>query len=53
MESADGKNFYYVQDTNKTTIWRVPLSGGKSQQVLEALGSGMWGYWTVANESFD
>jgi len=51
MESPDGKGLYYVQDTAKTTIWRVPLSGGDSQQVSEALGAGMWGYWTVVGQS--
>jgi Tol biopolymer transport system component/DNA-binding winged helix-turn-helix (wHTH) protein len=51
IESADGKSLYYVQDTDKTTIWRVPLSGGKSQQVSEVLGAGMWGYWTIAGNN--
>ena len=51
IESPDGKSLYYVQDTSKTTVWRVPLSGGKSQQVSEALGAGMWGYWTVVGEN--
>ena len=46
-----GKSLYCVQDTDKTTIWRVPLSGGKSRQVSEALGAGMWGYWTVAGDN--
>jgi Tol biopolymer transport system component/DNA-binding winged helix-turn-helix (wHTH) protein len=48
IESPDGKSLYFVQNTDKTIIWRVPLSGGKSQQVSEALGAGMWGYWTLA-----
>jgi Tol biopolymer transport system component/DNA-binding winged helix-turn-helix (wHTH) protein len=51
VESSDGKSLYYVQDTVKTTIWRVPLTGGESRQVSEALGHGMWGYWTVAGET--
>jgi Tol biopolymer transport system component len=51
IESADGKSLYYVQDTVKTTIWRVPLSGGEGQQVTDGLGQGMWGYWTVVGES--
>jgi Tol biopolymer transport system component len=51
VESLDGESLYYVQDTVKTTIWRVPLAGGESRQVSEALGPGMWGYWTLAGDS--
>jgi len=50
VESPDRESIYYVQDTDQTIIWRVPLSGGRSQQISEALGSGMWGYWAIAGE---
>lgn len=38
-------------DTDKTTVWQVPLSGGKRHQVTEPLGPGMWGYWALSGEN--
>jgi Tol biopolymer transport system component len=51
MESPNGLDLYYVRDASKTSIWRMSLNGGKSTQVLEALGPGMWGYWTISGRS--
>jgi len=51
IESSDGKSLYYVQDTDRTTIWRMPLGGGEGRPVSEALGPGMWGYWTIADDN--
>lgn len=49
LESPDGQSIYFVHDIRKTSIWRVPVNGGESMQVLESLGPGMWGYWAVTS----
>jgi Tol biopolymer transport system component len=51
LESVDTKSFYYIQDTDKATIWRILLDSGESRQVAGPLGPGMWGYWAIAGEN--
>jgi hypothetical protein len=37
-ESPDGASLYYAKDAaSPTTIWRVPVGGGKETQVVEGL----------------
>ncbi|HEY4049528.1 MAG TPA: winged helix-turn-helix domain-containing protein [Acidobacteriaceae bacterium] len=51
LESANTKSLYYIQDTDKATIWRIFLDSGESRQVAGPLGPGMWGYWAIAGEN--
>jgi Tol biopolymer transport system component/DNA-binding winged helix-turn-helix (wHTH) protein len=50
VESADGHFLYYVHDLAATDVMRLNLSDGKSTNIIPALGSGMWAYWTLAGD---
>lgn len=47
-ESPDGKHFYYAKATNIGGLWRVPVEGGKEEQVLPGLRPGYFAYWAFA-----
>jgi len=48
FESPDGQFVYYAK-FEKPGIWRVATEGGEEQLVLDVLGPGLWGYWTVVD----
>jgi Tol biopolymer transport system component len=48
VESADGRTLYYVKDLGKTSIWRMPVSGGPATEVIDSTGPRLWGYWSVS-----
>ena len=37
FESADRRFIYYSQGRGQTSLWRVPVDGGKEQQVLDSV----------------
>jgi len=39
LESPDGKFLYYTKNLRFTSVWRVPLGGGKAAKVLEGLST--------------
>jgi Tol biopolymer transport system component/DNA-binding winged helix-turn-helix (wHTH) protein len=47
-ESPDGEYLYYAKAPDAPGLWRVPLSGGSEEKVLEFPPSGFWGYWAVS-----
>ncbi len=50
IESTDGKTLYYAKGQNVPGLWRVPVQGGAETPVLEQLGAGLWGYWSLTAE---
>jgi Tol biopolymer transport system component/DNA-binding winged helix-turn-helix (wHTH) protein len=48
VESADGRMLYYVRDMATTSIWRMPVPGGKPAPVIESIGPRFWGHWAVS-----
>jgi Tol biopolymer transport system component len=47
-ESPDGKYLYYAKALDAPGLWRVPLSGGSEEKVLDSPPPGFWGYWAVS-----
>ena len=47
-ESPDGQYLYYAKAIDVAGLWRVPLSGGSEEKVLDSPPSGFWGYWAVS-----
>jgi Tol biopolymer transport system component/DNA-binding winged helix-turn-helix (wHTH) protein len=47
-ESPDGQYLYYAKAIDAAGLWRVPLSGGSEEKVLDSPPSGFWGYWAVS-----
>jgi Tol biopolymer transport system component/DNA-binding winged helix-turn-helix (wHTH) protein len=47
-ESPDGQYLYYAKAPDAPGLWRVPLSGGSEEKVLEFPPPGFWGYWAVS-----
>ena len=37
MESPDGNLFYFARSVTNSSLWRVPVEGGKESQVIESL----------------
>ena len=46
-ESPDGQYLYYAKAVDAPGLWRVPLSGGSEEKVLDSPPPGFWGYWAV------
>ena len=46
QESSDGRYLYYARG-DEDGLWRVPLTGGAEQQVLNQPSANFWGYWQV------
>jgi Tol biopolymer transport system component/DNA-binding winged helix-turn-helix (wHTH) protein len=46
-ESPDGQYLYYAKAPDAPGLWRVPLSGGSEEKVLDSPPPGFWGYWAV------
>ena len=46
-ESPDGQYLYYAKAIDAAGLWRVPLSGGSEEKVLDSPPPGFWGYWAV------
>jgi Tol biopolymer transport system component/DNA-binding winged helix-turn-helix (wHTH) protein len=46
QESPDGRYLYYARG-DEDGLWRVPVSGGAEQQVLNQPSANFWGYWQV------
>ena len=40
LESVDGRYLYYAKGSHKTSLWRIPVEGGKEVQVIGSLA-----YW--------
>ena len=47
-ESPDGQYLYYAKAIDASGLWRVPLSGGSEEKVLDSPPPGFWGYWAVS-----
>ncbi len=47
-ESPDGQYLYYAKAIDAAGLWRVPLSGGSEEKVLDSPPAGFWGYWAVS-----
>jgi Tol biopolymer transport system component/DNA-binding winged helix-turn-helix (wHTH) protein len=47
-ESPDGQYLYYAKAIDAPGLWRVPLSGGSEEKVLDSPPPGFWGYWAVS-----
>jgi Tol biopolymer transport system component/DNA-binding winged helix-turn-helix (wHTH) protein len=47
-ESPDGQYLYYAKAPDAPGLWRVPLSGGREEKVLDSPPPGFWGYWAVS-----
>jgi Tol biopolymer transport system component len=37
FESSDGRSIYYSKGRGQTSLWRIPASGGKEEQVLASI----------------
>jgi Tol biopolymer transport system component/DNA-binding winged helix-turn-helix (wHTH) protein len=46
QESPDGRYLYYARG-DEDGLWRVPVSGGTEEQVLNQPSANFWGYWQV------
>jgi Tol biopolymer transport system component len=46
QESPDGRYLYYARG-DEDGLWRVPVSGGAEQHVLNQPSANFWGYWQV------
>jgi Tol biopolymer transport system component len=42
FESPDGGYLYYSKGRRETSLWRVPVEGGKETPILEGVGPGKW-----------
>jgi Tol biopolymer transport system component/DNA-binding winged helix-turn-helix (wHTH) protein len=51
IESSDGKYLYYVRDAARTSLWRLSLETGNEKEIVKELGPGMWGYWTLVDDT--
>ncbi len=47
-ESPDGQYLYYAKAPDAPGLWRVPLSGGREEKVLDSPPPGFWGYWAIS-----
>jgi len=47
FESGDGKFVYYAKERISPAIWKVPVSGGEEQPVLESPRPKTWSYWAL------
>jgi len=47
-ESPDGQYLYYAKSPDAPGLWRVPLSGGREEKVLDSPPPGFWGYWAIS-----
>lgn len=47
-ESPDGQYLYYAKAEDARGLWRVPLSGGSGEKVLDSPPPGFWGYWAIS-----
>jgi Tol biopolymer transport system component/DNA-binding winged helix-turn-helix (wHTH) protein len=45
-ESPDGQYLYYSK-LDAPGLWRLPLSGGSEEKVLDFPAPGFWGYWAL------
>jgi len=45
-ESPDGQYLYYAK-YDAPGLWRVPLSGGSEEKVIDFPAAGFWGYWAL------
>lgn len=50
FESLDGKTLYYAKGQTVPGLWKIPVQGGEETLVLEQLGAGYWGEWSLATE---
>src|SRR5438128_1202651 len=48
-ESPDGKYVYYAKGMQTAGLWRVPVSGGDEEEVLDLLPAGAWKLWVVTD----
>jgi Tol biopolymer transport system component/DNA-binding winged helix-turn-helix (wHTH) protein len=46
-ESSDGQYLYYAKAPDAPGLWRVPLSGGSEEKVIDSPPPGFWGYWAA------
>ena len=47
-ESPDGQYLYYAKAPDAPGLWRMPLSGGREEKVLDSPPPGFWGYWAIS-----
>ena len=47
-ESPSDQYLYYAKALDAPGLWRVPLSGGSEEKVLDSPPPGFWGYWAVS-----
>jgi Tol biopolymer transport system component/DNA-binding winged helix-turn-helix (wHTH) protein len=47
-ESPSDQYLYYAKALDAPGLWRVPLSGGSEEKVLDSPPAGFWGYWAVS-----
>jgi Tol biopolymer transport system component/DNA-binding winged helix-turn-helix (wHTH) protein len=47
-ESPDGQYLYYAKAADAPGLWRVPVSGGNEEKVLDSPPPEFWGYWAVS-----
>ena len=47
-ESPFDQYLYYAKALDAPGLWRVPLSGGSEEKVLDSPPPGFWGYWAVS-----
>jgi Tol biopolymer transport system component/DNA-binding winged helix-turn-helix (wHTH) protein len=45
-ESPDGQYLYYSK-LDAPGLWRLPLSGGSEEKVIDFPAPGFWGYWAL------
>ena len=45
-ESPDGQYLYYAK-SDAPGLWRLPLSGGSEEKVIDFPAPGFWGYWAL------
>jgi Tol biopolymer transport system component/DNA-binding winged helix-turn-helix (wHTH) protein len=50
FESNDGKYLYYAKGRAMPGIWRVPVTGGEENPVIEQHHAGLWRYWAVTDQ---
>lgn len=50
FESSNGKTLYYAKGQDQPGLWSVPVEGGEETPVLEQLGAGYWGHWSLRPE---
>jgi Tol biopolymer transport system component/DNA-binding winged helix-turn-helix (wHTH) protein len=47
-ESPDGQYLYYAKAADAPGLWRVPVSDGSEEKVLDSPPPEFWGYWAVS-----